>query len=341
MLHLRCDDERVSTESVSQTDSSALRAPLAARVVTFLAVVVPIVGLAAAIVLLWGTHFHWVHLAILGGMYLLTVLGIGVGYHRLFTHRAFETSAPMRFIWGVLGSMSIEGPLFTWVGVHRKHHQHTDEPGDPHSPHAHAEGDEHGHGDGIGGVLRGLWHAHIGWFFEGDPPDLARYVQDLERDRVAVFINRTFVLWAVVGMVIPAVVGGLVMGSWMGVLLGFLWGGLVRVLLVHHVTWSINSVCHLWGSRPFKTRDESRDNVVFGLLAFGEGWHNTHHAFPTSARHGLEWWKFDLNYWVIRVMAMLGLARNVRVPSRERILARKRGARDRQGGEGDGGDRAG
>lgn len=283
------------------------------------AVVLPLLGLAAAIVLVWQMPFHWTYLAIFGAMYLLTALGIGVGYHRLFTHKSFEAGAVVRFILAVLGSMAVEGPLITWVAVHRKHHQQTDAPGDPHSPHTR----EPGEGAGVGALLRGIWHAHAGWLFEKEPPDLPRYVPDLMKDPVARFVSRTFVLWVVLCLVVPAVLGGLLTRTWTGVLLGFLWGGLARMLLVHHVTWSINSVCHLWGSRPFRTRDESRDNPILGVLALGEGWHNTHHAFPTSARHGLAWWKLDINYLVIRAMALLGLVRKVRVPSRDQILERR------------------
>jgi stearoyl-CoA desaturase (Delta-9 desaturase) len=299
------------------------RASLGVRLVTLVAVLLPLAGLVMAIVLLWGVPFHWTYLAIFGTMYLLTALGIGVGYHRLFTHKSFETGPVMRFIWAVLGSMAVEGPVIRWVATHRKHHQHADMPGDPHSPHAYTH-DDHEHAVGIGGLLKGIWHAHVGWLFMQTPPDLDRYVPDLLKDPVVRFVDRTFVLWLVLGLIIPAALGGILTGTWMGVLLGFLWGGLARVLLVHHVTWSINSVCHLWGTRPFKTRDESRDNPLFGILAFGEGWHNTHHAFPASARHGLAWWKLDINYLVIRAMAMLRLARNVRLPSPERIVERRR-----------------
>jgi stearoyl-CoA desaturase (delta-9 desaturase) len=292
-------------------------APLATRLVTLGAVLVPFAGLAAAIVLLWNTPFHWVYLTLLVSMYVVTMLGIGVGFHRLFTHKSFEVGPVLTFIWGVLGSMAVEGSLIRWVATHRMHHQHADQPGDPHSPHVHK-------GEGVAGLLRGMWHAHIGWLFEKDAPGLERYVPDLLKNRVIVGVSRTFTLWVIVGLLIPAVLGGVITWTWTGMLLGFLWGGLIRVLLVHHVTWSINSVCHIWGSRPYSTRDESRDNPVLGVLALGEGWHNTHHAFPTSARHGLAWWKLDINYIVIRVMQLLRLARNVRVPAAERLLARRR-----------------
>jgi stearoyl-CoA desaturase (delta-9 desaturase) len=224
----------------------------------------------------------------------------------------------MTLVWAVLGSMAVEGPVIKWVSVHRKHHQHADDPQDPHSPHATSCGDGHP------GLMRGLWRAHVGWLFEKDAPDLERYVPDLKKDPIVSFVSRTFFVWVALGLILPAAVGGLATGSWSGVLLGFLWGGLVRVLLVHHVTWSINSVCHIWGSQPFESHDESRDNPVLGVLAFGEGWHNTHHAFPTSARHGLRWWQFDFNYIVIRAMELLHLARNVRIPSPERVEARRR-----------------
>jgi stearoyl-CoA desaturase (delta-9 desaturase) len=304
------------------------------RVVTLVAVLLPVLGLAAAIVMLWQSPFHWTYMVLLGAMYLLTALGIGVGYHRLFTHKSYETGAVMRFIWAVLGSMAVEGPVLTWVAVHRKHHQHADLPGDPHSPHAgrtsvsdnhdgNTDHDDH-HPSGIVALLKGIWHAHMGWLFDGSSAELERYVPDLQQDRVVSFVSRTFALWAALGLVIPAVLGGVITMTWWGVLLGFLWGGLVRVLLVHHVTWSINSVCHLWGTRPFQTRDESRDNPIFGVLAMGEGWHNAHHAFPTSARHGLAWWKIDVNYWVIRAMGWMHLARNIRLPSPERMLEKRR-----------------
>jgi stearoyl-CoA desaturase (delta-9 desaturase) len=202
------------------------------------------------------------------------------------------------------------------VAQHRKHHQNSDDEGDPHSPHS--------EGEGFFGMLRGLWHAHVGWVFQPDAPDLDRYVGDLKKDNVVRKVSNLFSLWVVLGLLIPTVLGGLISMSWTGALLGFIWGGLARVFLVHHVTWSINSVCHLWGSRDFESHDESRNNVIFGILGLGEGWHNNHHAFPTSARHGLKWWQFDFSYLFIRGMEMLGLATKVRVPARQQIEAKRR-----------------
>jgi stearoyl-CoA desaturase (delta-9 desaturase) len=289
--------------------------PLGVKLANLAAVVLPFIGLGVAIVSLWGTAVTWVHLTLLAGMYLVTGLGITIGYHRLFTHRAFETNTPVRAFLAIAGAMAVEGPLFTWVATHRKHHQHADDDHDPHSPHH--------HGGGILGMLRGLWHAHVGWLFQPEPTDLERYSADLRKDPVLVFINRHFLLWAGLGLLIPAIVGGLLTLSWTGALLGFVWGGLARIFLVHHVTWSVNSVCHFWGSRPFETHDESRNNLLFGVLAFGEGWHNNHHAFPTSARHGLKWWQVDTSYWIIRGMEKLGLAWKVKVPARDAIAAKE------------------
>jgi stearoyl-CoA desaturase (delta-9 desaturase) len=293
------------------------RAPLSTRVINLLAIVVPFAGVVAAIALTWGWGwFSWAHLALLVVGYVLTGLGITVGYHRLFTHKSFETGAVMKAIWGVLGSMAVEGPIIKWVATHRSHHQHSDREDDPHSPNT--------HGAGVVALFKGLYHAHFGWLFARRVPNLSKYVPDLEKDRLIKVISALFPLWVLLGLAIPTVLGWAITGTWKGALLGLIWGGLVRIFLVHHVTWSINSVCHLWGYRAFNSHDHSRNNPIFGILGMGEGWHNNHHAFPASARHGLRWWEIDLSYLVIRGMELLGLAQRVRVPSRERIEARMR-----------------
>jgi stearoyl-CoA desaturase (delta-9 desaturase) len=286
------------------------------RVIMLITVLLPFLGLVAAMILLWHVAFSWVYLALLGGMYMLTAMGVTIGFHRLFTHRSFQTSKPVAAAFAVIGSMAVQGPLLIWVAVHRRHHQCSDDHGDPHSPHL--------HGDTVWGTLRGIFHSHMGWMFSKHPDDLERYVGDLRRDRVMRVISRLFPLWVTLGLLLPAAVGGLVTWSWTGVLLGFIWGGLVRVFVGHHLTWSINSVCHIWGSRPFRSNDESRNNALLGILAFGEGWHNNHHAFPTSARHGLRWWQIDLSYILIKIMAWLRLARAVRVPTTDKIAAKSR-----------------
>jgi stearoyl-CoA desaturase (delta-9 desaturase) len=278
------------------------------------AVTVPFIGLIAAICCSWGWAFTWVDLVLLMGMYSATGLGITAGYHRLFAHRSFETTRPIKAVLAVLGSMSLQGSPIKWVAIHRRHHQHSDEIQDPHSPRR--------FGRGACGVIAGFWHAHIGWMFTSNHPDLLRYARDLQADRLISVISRLGGIWVLLGLLIPTVLGWIIAGQWTGALLGFLWGGLVRIFLVHHVTFSVNSICHIWGRKRFKLRDESRNNFLVGLLAFGEGWHNNHHAFPTSAKHGLRWWEPDLSYAVIYVLELLGLAWRVRVPQPEALLAK-------------------
>lgn len=268
------------------------------------AIILPFLGFIAVVASVWGRGFHWVDLGLLASLYVLTGIGISVGFHRLFAHRAFETNGVVQLILAVLGSMAVQGPLLKWVAIHRRHHQYSDGHQDPHSPHH--------KGRGVRGVLRGVWHAHIGWFFRPDPPNLSHYVVDLRRSGLLRAASALFPVWVALGLLIPAVLGGLLTGTWFGALTGLVWGGLARIFLVHHVTWSVNSICHLWGRRPFRTSDHSRNNVLFGALAFGEGWHNNHHAFPTSARFGLRWWQIDLGYWCIHVLTFVGLASTVR-----------------------------
>ncbi len=299
---------------VAPLEDAAELAPLGVRFVTLVVITLPLLGLIAAPFFLWGWGFSWTDFGVLVGMYVLTALGITVGFHRLFTHRSFETYTAIKVILVALGSMAVQGAMLKWVAVHRRHHQHSDTPADPHSPHH--------HGEGVLGVLRGAWHSHVGWFFRRDPENLDRYVPDLLKSPAVRVSSGLFLLWVALGVVLPATLGGLLSG-WAGVWTGLIWGGLVRVFLVHHVTWSVNSACHIWGFRPYESGDHSRDNVVFGVLALGEGWHNSHHAFPTSARHGLRWWQIDVTYWAIRALALVRLAWDVRLPSEE-LIARER-----------------
>ncbi len=290
------------------------------RLINLGAVLVPFAGLIVAIILAWGVALDWVQLSIFGAMSLATAAGITVGYHRLATHSSFQTPALVRFILAALGSMAVQGPVIEWAGTHRRHHQHSDGEGDPHSPNVHGDGTWR---TGIRATLAGVYHAHMGWLFAGHPKGLGRYTKDLRADPVLRAVNRQFPLWVLAGLLLPALVGGLVTLSFTGALLGLLWGGLVRIFVVHHVTWSVNSVCHLWGTSPFRAHDHSRNNAVVGILAFGEGWHNNHHAFPTSARHGLRWWELDLSYLLIRTLGVLGLARRIRTPSRDQIRSKR------------------
>jgi stearoyl-CoA desaturase (delta-9 desaturase) len=290
-------------------------------IANLIATVVPAALVGVAAWLAWGGALHWADLIVLAVTYLLTGAGITVGFHRLFTHRSFKTSAPIRAVLAALGSAAVEGPVLEWVANHRKHHQFSDQPGDPHSPHV-----EHGHG--WRGALAGLFHAHVGWIFNGD--DMAseeRYAKDLLGDPVIRFVNRTFALWVTAGLAFPFGLGVALTGSITGGLTGLLWGGAVRLFLLHHATFSINSLCHFFGSRKFATGDQSRNLFWLALPTLGEAWHNNHHAFPTSARHGLRWWQLDPSAWLIFALARTGLAWDlVRVtPEREQAKA---GARD-------------
>ncbi|MEA2146713.1 MAG: hypothetical protein QOG59_2300 [Solirubrobacteraceae bacterium] len=253
----------------------------------------------------WGGALRWQDLLVLAIMYTLTGLGITVGYHRLFTHRSFKTGRTVRAMLAVLGSMAVEGPVIEWVATHRKHHRFSDHPGDPHSPHLDQR-------PGWRGALRGLGHAHVGWMFRGqDMANPARYAKDLLVDRDLVFISRTFPLWVLAGLAIPFGLGVALTGSVAGGLTGLLWGGAIRVFVLHHATFSINSLCHCFGRRPFATGDESRNLAWLAPLAFGEAWHNNHHAFPTSARHGLGRWQLDPGGWLIAVLERSHLAWDV------------------------------
>jgi stearoyl-CoA desaturase (Delta-9 desaturase) len=275
------------------------------RAVRTLVFGIPPVALAVAGWLAWGGTLHWHDLLVLGITYTLTGLGVTVGYHRLFTHRSFKTGRAVRALLAVFGSMAVEGPVIEWVSTHRKHHRFSDQEGDPHSPHV-------DQAPGWRGTLRGLGHAHVGWMFRGkDTANPARYAKDLLADRDLRFISRTFPLWVVVGLALPFGLGVALSGSIAGGLTGLLWGGLVRVLLLHHMTFSINSLCHVFGRRPFATDDESRNLVWLAPFAFGESWHNNHHAFPTSARHGLGRRQLDVSAWLITALERCHLARDV------------------------------
>ena len=269
------------------------------------AVAFPFAATIVAIALLWKELVNPADLAIAVAMYLLTAIGITVGYHRLLTHRSFQTSKPAEYVFAVLGSMAVQGPVISWVADHRKHHAHTDEEGDPHSPHV-------GHGDGVRGVLAGLWHAHSGWLMSTQGrADWKRYAPDLYEDRGMRLIGRRFVSLVLLSLAIPTLAGYLVSGTLAGAAAGLLWGGLVRIFFVHHVTWSVNSVCHFLGSRRFDTDDRSTNVFWLSLPSLGESWHHNHHAFPRSAVHGLRRWELDPSALIISTMEKLGLAWNV------------------------------
>jgi len=275
------------------------------RVVRTMVFLTPPAALVVGGWLAWGGTLHWQDLVVLAITYTLTGLGITVGYHRLFTHRSFKTTRWVRALLAVLGSMAVEGPLLEWVATHRKHHRFSDQAGDPHSPHT-------DHAPGWRGTLHGLWHAHMGWMFRGkDMPNPARYAKDLLADHDLHLISDTFPLWVLAGLAIPFGLGVALTGSVVGGLTGLLWGGAVRILVLHHATFSINSLCHSFGRRPFNTRDQSRNLAWLAPLAFGEAWHNNHHAFPTSAQHGLRRWEIDPGAWLIAALERSHLAWDV------------------------------
>jgi stearoyl-CoA desaturase (delta-9 desaturase) len=290
------------------------------------AVVVPFVATIVAIVLLWNSFVTPADLIIAAAMYLLTAIGITVGYHRLLTHRSFQTSKPLEYTFAVLGSMAVQGPVIAWVADHRKHHAHTDEEGDPHSPHVAEDGHHQG-------VLRGLWHAHTGWLMSNQGrADWKKYARDLYDDNGMRTINRRFPLLVYLTLAIPALAGFLVTGTALGALTGLLWGGLVRIFFVHHITWSVNSVCHFLGTRRFDTDDRSTNVFWLALPSLGESWHHNHHAFPRSAVHGMKRWEPDPSGLIISGMEKVGLARNVIRISPER-QAEKTSARGSSQGD--------
>ena len=274
----------------------------AERTANLAGVVVPFLGVIAAVVMLWNKAVDGTDLAILGVMYLLTALGVTVGFHRLLTHRAFQTYPWLERTFAVLGSLSVQGSVMDWVADHRKHHAHTDVDGDPHSPHV-------GHGSG----LQGLWHAHVGWLLETQgQADWKRYAPELYEDPAMRRIGRRFPLLVVISLLVPTLAGFVLHGFTLGgALRGYVWGGLVRIFFVHHVTWSVNSVCHFFGRRRFEIDDRSTNVGWLAVLSLGESWHHNHHAFPRSAYHGLRWWEVDLSGLIISAMARVGLAWNV------------------------------
>jgi len=281
---------------VRPPEQPAAKISLTSKVTTVIAVVVPFMATAAAIVKVWQRDVVPIDLVLLVGLYLATGLGVTVGFHRFATHRSFRSGRIVEFVLLVLGSMAVEGPVLQWVATHWKHHRLADKPGDPHSP------------------LEGLFHAHIGWMFSSVKGIPAQDAKHLLKDPVAVLVSRTWPLWAVIGFVIPYLIDG-----WRGVL----WGGLVRLFVTHHLTWSVNSICHQFGRRSFETPDQSYNQWVVGVFGLGEGWHNNHHAFPESAFHGLRWYQIDLSGYLIRILELGRLITGVRRVSSERMARRR------------------
>ena len=287
-----------------------------ARIITGFVTVVPFLALAIAAWQVWGSALHWSDIALFLTMYLCTGLGITVGFHRYLTHRAFKTHRWLCGLLAILGSAAIEGPVISWVADHRKHHAFADVAGDPHSPHV-------DHGVGWGGALRGLLHAHVGWIFiHTQRGNKARFAPDLIKDPVIRWVDRTFLVWAVGGLLLPFFLGWAIDGTLFAALTGLLWGGLVRVFVLHHFTYSINSLCHVFGNREFETTDHSRNLSLIAIPTLGEAFHNSHHAFPTSATHGLRWWQVDISALVIDGLEKVHLVWDVVRVAPERLAAK-------------------
>jgi stearoyl-CoA desaturase (delta-9 desaturase) len=318
----------VAAASHQAEDQLPPRASRVQQVSATILVVGPLVALGVAVVSLWGHGISLLDVVIAVGMYVVTCLGVTVGFHRLLAHRSFKASRPLRIVLAVAGTMAVQGSALTWVAQHRKHHAHTEQEGDPHSPFR--------YGTGFWPQLKGLVYAHVGWFFDSHPSAPERWAPDLLADRDMYVVSKTSHVWSAASLVIPFLIGWAATASLSGAFLAFLWGGVVRMLVLHHATWSTNSLCHMFGRRPFDTADRSSNFAPLALLSLGESWHNAHHAFPSSARHGVDRGQLDVTARVIRILEWLGWATHVRWPRPERLAARRRGSGyDPNGREGD------
>ncbi|MDA8268674.1 MAG: acyl-CoA desaturase [Actinomycetota bacterium] len=294
----------------------APRAGAGQRTIVALLAAVPVLAGGFAVVRLWSHGIGWLDLILASVMYLVTGLGVTVGFHRLLTHRSFRPSRWLKVVLAVAGTMAIQGSVISWVSQHRRHHVFSDRTGDPHSP-------VRPPGAGLVERARGLWHAHTGWLFRRNPVDAERWSADLLADKDIRLVSAMTPVVMAASLLIPFVVGWAATGTLVGGLLALLWAGLVRILLLHHATWSINSICHAFGRQPFRTRDQSRDVAALALVSFGESWHNAHHAFPNLARHGVGPGQIDMSAAVIRIFERLGWATDVCWPTPE-LLARRR-----------------
>ena len=274
-------------------------------------ILVPFLALVVAVPVAWGWGLSWLDIELAAGFYVVTGLAVTIGFHRHFTHGAFKAARPLRIALAALGIMAVQGPVTEWVADHRRHHAFSDRDGDPHSPWR--------YGTSPVALTKGFWHAHLGWIFDRGKTNLDRFAPDLVADRDIVAVDRLFVLWTVLTLGLPPLLAGLITWSWWGAVTGLFWAGLVRISLLHHVTWSVNSVCHMIGARPFVSRDKAANFWPLAILSFGESWHNSHHADPTCARHGVLRGQIDISARVIRVFEKLGWVWDVRWPTPQRL----------------------
>ena len=287
------------------------RRGVASTVAVYVFVIVPLLALFAAVPFAWGWGLGWTDVVLALVFYVVSGLGITVGFHRYFTHGSFKANRPLRIALAIAGSLAMQGPVIDWVADHRRHHAFSDKEGDPHSPWL--------FGTGPRALARGFFHSHMGWLFGRDQTNEQRFTPDLLADRDIVRVDRLFVVWSVATLLVPALLGGLLTWSLWGAFTAFFWAGLVRVALLHHVTWSINSICHMIGDAPFASRDHSRNVWPLAVLSFGESWHNLHHADPTCARHGVRRGQVDISARVIQGFEKLGWAHSVRWPTPKRL----------------------
>ena len=285
-------------------------------------VVVPLLALVAAIPVAWGWGLGWHDIVIGLVFYVISGMGISMGFHRHFTHNSFKANKPLRIVMAIAGSLAVEGPVLVWAADHRRHHKYSDREGDPHSPWR--------FGSDVRALTKGFLYAHIGWLFNPDRTSQQKFVPDLLADRPIRRISGLFELWVAVSLLGPALIGGLWSMSLTGALTAFFWASLIRICLLHHVTWSINSVCHTFGNEDFQVRDKSRNVAWLAIPSFGESWHNLHHADPTCARHGALKGQIDISARVIRWAELAGWAWDVRWPDENRLSGRLTGLRGRQ-----------
>ena len=309
-------DERLETGQLKPVFEGKKRA--GEQLMLYVFVIVPFAAFLAAIPVAWGWGMGWIDVALMVGFYCVALAGVTVGFHRLFTHGSFKANRPLRDVLALAGSLAIEGPMIRWVADHRRHHAHSDRDGDPHSPWR--------YGTSTRALAKGLFYSHVGWLFDDDHTNREKYTPDLMADRDLRVISSLFWLWVIVSMGLPPLIGGLVTMSWTGALTAFFWGSLVRVFVLHHVTWSINSICHTIGERPFAARDKSANFWPLAILSFGESWHNMHHADPTAARHGVLRGQVDISARIIWFFEKFGWAKDVRWPKADRLAKLRTGA---------------
>ena len=303
------------SDEASAGTLTGLRQSTTERVAIALFIAVPFAALVAAVPVAWGWGLGWRDLVIAALMYVVSGHGVTVGFHRLFTHRSFKAARALRVALAIAGSLAVEGPVIRWVADHRRHHKYSDKDGDPHSPWR--------YGNNLAALVKGLIFAHMGWLFDVEQTDQKQYAPDLLKDRAILRVSRAFPGLVAASLLVPPLIGGLWAWSWQGAATAFFWGTLVRIALLHHVTWSINSICHAVGERPFNSRDKSGNVWWLAVLSMGESWHNLHHADPTSARHGVLRGQVDSSARMIWLFEKFGWAHEVRWPSVARVEARR------------------